>query len=260
MAYHFPSAVCIELDMDTGVKEQASKLAKVAEGGNLSMVEMMLDLGIEPTPDALYLAASQGHSDVVEVLAGVMDDIYTDAGWTGNALCAAACNSNGYNTVKVLLEKGANVNRQGGKYGCPLQSATACYRLENVKLLLKYGADVDAQCGHYGNALTAAARHRSHFEEMTTLFLEYGADNNAEGPGAYGNPLQTAVYLECVESVKFLLQHGVSKTVPGQFGSALDIAQRYVSRSNLDKEVQRDILKLLDLLEEDEFGIFISED
>ncbi|KAF2799202.1 ankyrin [Melanomma pulvis-pyrius CBS 109.77] len=220
----------------------------------------MLDLGIEPTPDALYLAASQSHSDVVEVLTGVMDDIDTDVGWAGNALCAAACNSSGYNTIKVLLERGANVNWQGGKYGCPLQSATACYRLENVKLLLKYGADVDAQCGHYGNALTAAARHRTHFEEMTTLFLEHGADINAEGPGAYGNPLQTAVYLEHVESVKFLLEHGASKTVQGQFGSALDIAQRYMPHSNSDKDVQRDILKLLDLLEKDQFGIFITED
>lgn len=45
----------------------------------------MLDLGIPASAEALYLAASEGYSDVVEALADLMDDISAPAGWTGNA-------------------------------------------------------------------------------------------------------------------------------------------------------------------------------
>jgi ankyrin repeat protein len=247
MNQNFPSVLSINFDMDSKIKRQASEIAQSARWGNLAAVEDMLDAGVIPPPDALYLAADESRSKVVEVLADVMEDLDTSVGWAGNALCAAACNTDGHNTMKILLEKGADVNWQGGKYGCALQSATANYRLENVKLLLRYGADVHAQCGHYGNALTATARHRTNFEEMATLFLELGADIDAQGPGAYGNALQTAVHRHHVANVKFLLYHGANPKVKGQFGSALDIARRNLSEEGYigNRDEKEKILFLL---------------
>jgi ankyrin repeat protein len=259
MAQNFPSVVSINFEMDTKIKANASPIARSAQRGNLGAVEDMLDAGVVPTPDALYLAADECRSDVVEVLADVMDDIDISVGWVGNALCAAACHTAGANTLRILLEKGADVNWQGGKYGCALQAATVNYRLENVKLLLKYGADVHAQCGHYGNALTAAARHRTYFKEMATIFLALGVDVDAQGPGKYGNALQTAVHRFHVPNVKFLLDHGANAKVQGQFGSAVDIARRnlaeegYIS-SRAEKE------EILFLLTEDEFDGLALED
>jgi ankyrin repeat protein len=251
MHQNFPSVVSINFDMDIRVKRQASEIAQSARRGNLAAVEDMLDTGIIPPPDALYLAASESRSKVVEVLADVMEDLDTGVGWAGNALCAAASHTDGHNTMKILLDKGANVNWQGGKYGCPLQTATANYRLENVKLLLSYGADVNAQCGHYGNALTAAARHQTNFEEMATLFLDLGVDIDAQGPGAYGNPLQTAVHRHHVQNVKFLLYHGANPKVEGRFGSALDIARRNLSEEGYVGN-RREKDEILFLLTEDE--------
>ncbi|KAJ4328107.1 hypothetical protein N0V84_001475 [Fusarium piperis] len=245
----------IDMDGDRDFQRNASQFAQIARQGNLDLVEDLLDIGVKPTLDALYLAAKEGHSDVTEVLADAMEDIDADVGWAGNALCAAACKMHGHNTIRILLEKGADVNWQGGMYGCPLQAAAANYRLENVKLLLEHGADVNAQCGHYGNSLTAVARHHTHFTEMATLLLERGADINAQGPGVYGNPLQTAVYMQHVESVRFLLRNGASKTVQGRFGSALEIAQRREFRSNYGQKVEEDILAMLT---EDEFVGYIS--
>ncbi|KAF4994634.1 hypothetical protein FDECE_13057 [Fusarium decemcellulare] len=212
------------LAIGAGISSENDRTA-FAKRGNLEAVEAILDLGIKPTLHALYLAAIRGHSDIVEALASTTNDIDVDAGFTGNALCAAASNQFGYKIVRILLEKGANVNWQGGHYGCALQSATANYRLQTVKLLLGSGADVNAQCGH-GNALTAAARHRTHFVEMATLFLEHGADINAQGPGVYGSPLQTAVHRKHDFNVGFLMRNCASATMSGMFGSALDIAQR----------------------------------
>ena len=75
------------------------------------------------------------------------------------------------------------------------------------------------------DALTAAARHRTHFQEMTELFLRHDADIDAQGLGVYGNPLQTAVWVGHVKNVEFLLQHGASKTISGRFGSAIEIGE-----------------------------------
>jgi len=58
--------------------------------------------------------------------------------------------------VEPLLDKGADVNAQGGGYGNALQ-ATSVGGDEVVELLLDKDADVNAQGGLYGNALQAAS-------------------------------------------------------------------------------------------------------
>jgi ankyrin repeat protein len=59
--------------------------------------------------------------------------------------------------VKLLLDRGADVNIQGGPFGNALQAAAYYGSQEIVKLLLDRGADVNIQGGAYGNALQAAA-------------------------------------------------------------------------------------------------------
>lgn len=73
----------------------------------------MLDLGIPAPAEPLYLAASEGHSDVVEALAELVDDINAPVGRTGNALCVVACterSSMSIKAVEILLQKGVSVN------------------------------------------------------------------------------------------------------------------------------------------------------
>jgi ankyrin repeat protein len=49
--------------------------------------------------------------------------------------------------TKLLLDKGAEVNAQGGRYGNALQAASARGREAVVKLLLDKGSEVKAQGG-----------------------------------------------------------------------------------------------------------------
>jgi ankyrin repeat protein len=71
----------------------------------------------------------------------------------------------------VLLEKGADVNAQGGPYGNnALQAASAAGHKQVVQVLLEKGADVNAQGGPYGNALQAASA-RGH-EQVVQVLLE----------------------------------------------------------------------------------------
>ncbi|KAF8222835.1 hypothetical protein L208DRAFT_1320375, partial [Tricholoma matsutake] len=76
-----------------------------------------------------------------------------------NALQAASSKGD-QEIVKLLIEKGADVNAQGGEYGNALQAASYQGDQEIVKLLIEKGADVNAQGGEYGNALQASEGHQ----------------------------------------------------------------------------------------------------
>jgi ankyrin repeat protein len=59
--------------------------------------------------------------------------------------------------VGLLLERGADVNAQGGGYGNALQAASYMGHEAIVGLLLENGADVNTQGGTFGTALQAAS-------------------------------------------------------------------------------------------------------
>jgi Ankyrin repeats (3 copies) len=107
--------------------------------------------------------------------------------------------------VELLLNRGADVNAQGGHYGNALQAASYGGHEKIVELLLKRGADVNTQGGEYGNALQAAS-YGGH-EKIVELLLNRGADVNAQG-GYYGNALQAASSRGHEKIVEPLLNRG----------------------------------------------------
>jgi ankyrin repeat protein len=124
--------------------------------------------------------------------------------------------------VHILLEKGANVNAAGGKYGSPLQEAAAQGHIEIIGTLLEKGANVNAAGGVHGSALQLAAA-RGHIEIVGTL-LENGADVNTAGR-FYGSALQLAAARGHTEIVGALLEKGADVNAAGKFyGSALQLA------------------------------------
>jgi ankyrin repeat protein len=80
---------------------------------------------------------------------------------------------------KLLTEKGADVNAQGGEHRNPLQAALCKGHEAVAKLLIEKGADVNTQRGEYGNALLAALHKWN--EAIARLLIMKGADVNAQG-------------------------------------------------------------------------------
>jgi hypothetical protein len=59
--------------------------------------------------------------------------------------------------MRLLLDRGVNVNAVGGHWGNSLQAASWACNEEKVKILLDSGADVNVQGGCFGNALQGAS-------------------------------------------------------------------------------------------------------
>jgi hypothetical protein len=160
-----------------------------------------LEKGLESVATPLYYAALCGLNMTTRLLLDKDADVNAQGGDGGNALQAASARGH-EQVVKMLLDNGADVNAQGRRYGNALQAASVGGHEQVVKMLLDKGADVNAQGGDYGNALQVASA-RGH-EQVVKMLLDKGADVNAQG-GHYGNALQAASARGHEQVVKMLL-------------------------------------------------------
>lgn len=77
-----------------------------------------------------------------------------------------------------LIENGADIHAQGGRYGNALQAAAFGGKDQAIRVMIERGASVATSGGKYGSALQAAA-YRGH--RMTAkLLIDAGADTNVE--------------------------------------------------------------------------------
>jgi ankyrin repeat protein len=106
--------------------------------------------------------------------------------------------------VRLLLDKNAEVNAQGGLYGNALQAAAYEGKTEIVRLLLDKNAEVNAQGGQYGNALQAAAYTGQ--TEIVQLLLDKSAEVNAQG-GPYVHALHAAILSGNIDVLTILLRN-----------------------------------------------------
>ena len=139
----------------------------------------------------LYYTASMGQLQFVELLIKNGHNVQevSNKGRYDNALQAAAFRGH-ENIVQLLLDRGADVNAQGGEYGAVLQAVAYHGNKYIVQLLLDRGVDVNAKGGGYGTALQVAA-FEGH-ESIVQFSFDRGADVNAKG-GGFGSALQAAI-------------------------------------------------------------------
>ena len=174
---------------------------------------------INRTP--LYHASSEGVYWLVKELIEKGANINAEGGYYGHVLQAAAAFGH-LDIVTLLLEKGANINAKGGRHGHALQAAAILGYPDIVTLLLEKGADINAKGGRHGYALQAAAASGS--LDIITLLLEKGANINAEG-GKYGNALQAAAHFGHLDVITLLLEKGANINAEGgEYGHVLQAA------------------------------------
>lgn len=110
-------------------------------------------------------------------------------------------------SVKTLLEAGADPNARDWINGTALINSVIGYRIESVRRLLEYGADVNARADHGGRPLYLAARYGD--LETTSILLDYGADIDL--PATSDEPaLHVAALRNELETVRLLLRRGAN--------------------------------------------------
>ncbi|KAK7187899.1 ankyrin repeat protein [Paraphaeosphaeria sporulosa] len=169
----------------------------------------------------LYYIALIGLNNIARMLIEKGADVNAQGGLYSNALQAASYGGH-EQIVKMLLDNKADINAQGGPYGNALQAASCRGHEQVVKMLLDSKADINAQGGLYGNALQAAS-YEGH-EQVVKMLLDSKANVNAQG-GPYGNALQAASYEGHEQVVKMLLDSKADINAQGgPYGNALQAA------------------------------------
>ena len=162
---------------------------------------------------ALPVVARQGHEQTVRLLLEKGADANTRGDWSDTALGGAS--RNGHEPiVRLLLEKGADVNARGGDSALGCASRNGHEQI--VRLLLKKGADVNVRGAYCEFPLVAASQYGH--EEIVRLLLEKGADVNARGEHLDSDSaLGWASRNGHEQIVRLLLEKGADVNVRGVF-------------------------------------------
>ncbi len=128
--------------------------------------------------------------------------------------------------VKLLLDRGADINAVSLTNETALARAVGVKQYDAVKLLLDRGADIEKSISPDGPPLIYAAGNDD--LKMVKLLLERGANVNSRDKDGYSALSAAAERSVSIETVRYLLKAGADrnfKTVRGE--RPYDIAMRY---------------------------------
>ncbi len=148
------------------------------------------------TPLPLMSAAESGDINTVKALLdkGADANAKDDGGWTALTYAAQKGHTE---AVKLLIEKGSDVNARGKNGHTALMMAAQLGHTAAIKLLIEKGADVNARNSKGWTALTYAAING--YTKAIKLLMEKGADIDAAIAGIEN---QMASYPEYASSYK----------------------------------------------------------
>ena len=193
--------------------------------GTLSWYQNALGDDRDEYANTLQNAAYKFDGEILLEFLNRGEDVNAEGGFYGSAIqAAAASKKESSRKIDLLLERGAKVNTQNGVFGNPLQAAACMSNEAALVQLLRAEADVNAQGGAYGNPLQAVALSCS--EASVQMMLTKGANVHAQG-GHLGNALQAAALssIQSTRKVQLLLEAGADpNTQGGEYGNALQAA------------------------------------
>lgn len=180
-------------------------------------------------------AANEGNNELIkELLSKGVDVNYKNDLGQSAIYVAALSKKSDINTIKILLENGADINTKTIEKNTPLMAATTNNNVDIVDFLLKNGADVNAINSDGRTALINTKN-----SNIIQLLLDHGADPNIQDENGVTALMITAGKSHeenNIQGVKLLLDHGADPNLLQQGGwSALMFAIRKSnSTSNLE--------------------------
>ena len=155
-------------DFDVNMKTTAgiTPLMTLATGGDMEGTKILLSMGADASAvdiensNALYYAATSGDfPELLNLLAINGASVDSTGGWSDNSPLHEAVMSDYTESVRQLLDLGANVNASDNLGDSPLHDASYHGNLEVYQLLLDHGANVDATNSDYSTPILSAAQN-----------------------------------------------------------------------------------------------------
>ena len=205
------------------------------EGGDIRVTRLLLDSGayVDAVSDygtALRLACEAGREDVVQLLLGRGAEV--NLGDSKYGLMAFplpnACKRRHFTIVQHLINHGADINVVDSIDGTALIAACSASDEAIVRLLLQKGVDIDAAGGRDGATALIMACKRGH-ESIVRLLLESEAEASkvvfCKPLNAALTPLHVAAWNGSGGIALLLINHGVDvNTQDDKIGTPLILA------------------------------------
>ncbi len=183
------------IDPNVSVTDGGTPLIAAVRHGHDNVVEALLNAGAEPTQDAIDAALRYERHEMVLDMVEAGADPDTRNTWSTKSLLELATERDDVESVRVLLEHGADPNQAPGEspFSTPaLQVATRRGNVEIVRLLLEHGADPMVRARGWTALEIAHNLGHSQIEEMMVETLrersggEVAGSNDASPAGPTG--------------------------------------------------------------------------
>ena len=188
-----------------------------AEAGNVGCVKRWLALGVSPNSDfcwyantPLIKAAAYGRIRVVKLLLEKGADVnkHNEGGET--PLHYAARHGH-VKVMEILLDHGADPTKKGTGCGTPMQWAGSRGQIRAIKVLMRYGVSINQPGSGDTTALHEAAEHDH--PDAVRFLLENGADVNARTESGCTPFYMASIGKGNIEIGKILLEYGADSTI-----------------------------------------------
>lgn len=164
-------------------RSKRTALMMASYKGRTDVVQMLIDNGAdvlcvdEYGRTALILASDVSVDCCLALLRAGADPNVSDTQFGGTALIMACCQGN-LETVKALLNGGADVNKTDHGHRSPIMLASYKGHSAVIQLLVEYGADVNAKDTKFGMNSLMLSSHMGH-QHCVEVLLDAGADSKA---------------------------------------------------------------------------------
>ena len=239
---------CVTFSLFSGLNEDLLAAAKagdpagveaaIAAGADVNYINDIgintLIVGAKYGLTALMFAAREGHIDIVRLLLDRGANINAINDYERTALMWAA-NTGHTDVVRLLLDRGANINAVDGDGDTALMSASESGHTYTVRLLLDRGANINAINGNGDTVLIGAAKIGH--ADTVRLLLKMGA--NPDHVNRHGNTaLKLARRRGLTKVVKILeeaskIKQLIDRTIQNDSSSHQELIER-IKDLNID--------------------------